>query len=82
MGYIRNCCCYRAVKLLEHGTKVLERLLEKRLGRIVCVDKMQFGFMPERGTTDTVFILRRMQKTYPAKGKKFVYVFCGSRESF
>ena len=30
---------------------------------------MQFGFMPERGTIDTVFILRRMQEEYHANGK-------------
>ena len=38
--------------------KVVERVLEKMLYRIVTVDKMQFGFMPERGTIDAVFILR------------------------
>ena len=48
-GYIRNCDCYGGVMLLEHGMKVVERVLEKRL---VSVDEMQFGFMPERGTID------------------------------
>ena len=28
---IRNCCCNRAVKLLEHGLMVEERVLEKGL---------------------------------------------------
>ena len=28
-GNIRNSSCYRAVKLLEHGMKVVERVLEK-----------------------------------------------------
>ena len=28
-GHIRNCSCYRAVKLLEHG-RVVERVFEKR----------------------------------------------------
>ena len=69
-GDIRNCSCYRAVKLLEHGMKVVERVLEKRLRRIVSVDEMQFGFMPERGTIDAVFIMRRMQEEYHAKKEK------------
>ena len=56
-GGIRNCSCYRAANLLEHRMKVVERVLEKRLCRIVSVDEMQFGFMPERGTIDVVFIL-------------------------
>ena len=37
-GDIRNGSCSRAVKLLEHGMKVVERVLEKRLCRIVSVD--------------------------------------------
>ena len=68
-GDIRNCSCYGAVKILENGMKVVERVLEKRLCRIVTADEMQFGFMPERGTIDAVFILRRMQEEYHAEGK-------------
>ena len=48
------------MKLLEHEIKAVDRVLEKRLCRIVTVDEMQFGFMPERGTIDAVFILRRL----------------------
>ena len=29
-GDIRNCSCYRAVKLLEYGKKDVERVLEKK----------------------------------------------------
>ena len=46
-GDISNCSCYSSVKLLDHGMKVVERVLDKRLCRIVTVDEMQFGFMPE-----------------------------------
>ena len=28
-GNIRNCSCNRAVKFLEHGMKLVERVLEK-----------------------------------------------------
>ena len=31
---------------------------------------MQFCLMPEKGTIDAVFILRRLQEEYHAKGKK------------
>ena len=50
--------------------KVVETVQEKRLGRIVSVDEKQFGSMPETGTIDDVFILRRLQEEYHAKGKK------------
>ena len=63
---IRNCSCYGDVKLLEHGIKLVERVLEKRFCRIVFVDELQFDFMPERGTIDAVLILRRMQEEYHA----------------
>ena len=53
-GDIWNCSCYGAVELLMHGMKVVERVLEIRFNRIVTVDVMQFGFMPERGAIDAV----------------------------
>ena len=50
------------MKLFEYGMKMVERMLAKRFCKIVTVDKMQFGFLPERGTIDAMFILRRMQE--------------------
>ena len=67
-----------AVKLLEHGMKVLK----KRLHRMVSVDKTQFGFMPERGTIDAVFMLRKMQEEYHAKGKKLCMCFVDLEKAF
>ena len=60
---------------------MVEVVLEKTLHGIVIVDVVQFGFMPDRGAIDVVFILRRLQEKYPAKGKK-LYLFCGPRKSF
>ena len=48
-GDIKNCSFSRAVKLLEHSLKVVESVLEKRPHRIVFVDEIRFGFMPESG---------------------------------
>ena len=74
-GDISNCSCYRAVKLFEHGMKVVERGVEKRLQRIVSVDEIKCGFIPEIGTNDAVFILRRMKEEYHAKqNKSCIYV--------
>ena len=71
---IRNCSCYGAVKLLDHGMKMVERVFENRFRRIVSGVEMQFGFMPERETIDAVFILRRMQEEHHANGKRCICV--------
>ena len=43
-GDIRNCSCYGAVNFIEHGMKVVERVLEKRLFGMVN-SEMQFDFI-------------------------------------
>ena len=43
-GSVMECGSYRGVKLLEHGMKVIERVLERRLWDIINIDKIQFGF--------------------------------------
>ena len=79
-GDIRS--CYGAVKLFEHCMKVVKRVFEKSLYRIVAVNEMQFGFMPERGTIDAVFILRRMQEEHYARGKKLLLCFVDLEKAF
>ena len=61
-GDVMDCEAYRGVKLLEHAMKIVENV--PRLRELVKVDDMQFGFMPGRGTTDALFILRRMQEEF------------------
>ena len=81
-GDARSCGAYRGVKLLEHAMKIVERVLVNRIRRIVEVDEMQFGFMPGKGTTDAVFILRRLQEEYRAKGKKLYMCFVDLEKAF
>ena len=81
-GSVMGCASYRGVKLLEHGMKVVERLLEKRLRRIVKVDQMQFCFMSGRSTVDDIFILRRMQESYLVKNRKLFFYFVDSEKDF
>ena len=69
-----NCMAYRGVKLLEHAMKIVEKVLERRLQRMVKVDEMQFGFMPDKGTIDAVFILK-LQEEYLDMDKKLYYMY-------
>ena len=68
---VRNCYSYR--ELLECAMKIVERGLE-RIRELVNIDSMQFGFMPERKTTDALFVVQRMQEEYRDKKKK-LYCF-------
>ena len=81
-GDVTECGSYRGVKLLEHGMKVVERVFEQRLRNIIKIDKMQFGFMPGKGTTDAIFIARRMQESYMEKKKKLYMCFVDLEKAF
>ena len=50
-----------------HAMKIVERKLQGRMREVVNVDGMRFGFMSGRGTTDALFIERRMQEEYSDK---------------
>ena len=73
-GDIRDCGYYKAEKILEYRMKVMERVLERKHCRIVTVDKMQFGFIPKRGTIDGELILRRHKKSIMLKEKSYICV--------
>ena len=77
-----ECGSYRAIKLLEHGMKVLERVLERRLRMKVNIDDMQFGFMSEKGTVDTIFIVRQLQEKFMEKRKDLFYAFVDLEKAF
>ena len=36
---------------------------------------MQFGFVPGKGTTDAIFLMRQVQEKHQAKKKKLYYAF-------
>ena len=76
------CGSYRAIKLLEQPMKVLEKVLENRIRCQVSIDNMQFGFMPGKGTTDAIFIMRQVQEKHQAKKKKLYYAFVDLEKTF
>ena len=81
-GDVRNNNTYREVKLLEHAMKIVERVLEGRIRELVNIDSMQFGFMPGRGTTDALFVVRRMLEEYKDKKKKLFMRFVDTEKAF
>ena len=54
--------------------KIVEGVLEKTIQELVNIDLMRFGFMPGRGTTDVLFVVKRMQEEYRDKKKSCTHV--------
>jgi hypothetical protein len=81
-GDAMECGSYRGIKLLDHVMKVLERVIEGRVRKIVKIDDMQFGFMSGKGTTDAIFIVRQLQEKYLAKNKELWMAFVDLEKAF
>ena len=81
-GDALECGSYRGIKLLEHVMKILERVIDSRVRRIVKVDDMQFGFMAGKGTTDAIFVVRQLQEKYLAKNKDLWMAFVDLEKAF
>ena len=74
-GVALECGDYRGLKLLDQVMKVLERVAENFLWQQVCIDNMQFGFMPGRSTTDAIFIVSQLQEKFHAVNKTMYMAF-------
>ena len=56
--------------------KVMVRVIEGRVRKIVKIDNMHFGFMEGRGRTDAIFIVYQQQAEIPGKEERRVHRFC------
>ena len=70
-----ECGNYRGVRLLDHGMKVYEYVLEKRLRKIIHIGSYQFGFRQGRSTIGFIFIARQLQEKYNEKQRKLFHIF-------
>ena len=55
---------YRGLKLTEHVMKVMERIVDELIREMIDINEMQFAFVPGRGTTDAIFIIRQLQEKF------------------
>ena len=58
-GDIQACKNYRGVKLLSHTFNTRERVVDRRIRQYTNILESQFEFMPGRGTTYAMFILKQ-----------------------
>ena len=77
-------CCgnYRGIKLMSHTMKVWERIIEARLRDRVEISKQQYGFMPEKRTTDAMFALRMLMEKYREGQRELHYVFVDLEKAY
>ena len=73
---------YRGLKLTEQVMKVLERIVDGLIRQEVSIDDSQFGFVPGRGTTDAIFVVRQLQEKYLAANKRLYMAFVDLEKAF
>ena len=61
--------------MIEVILKVRERVVEALFREKVDIDQIQFSFMPERGTTDAIIVLRQLQENTELKGRIFILLY-------
>ena len=73
---------YRGLKLTEQVMKILERIVDSLIRQLVSIDNSQFGFVPGRGTTDAIFVVRQLQEKYLAANKRLYMAFVDLEKAF
>ena len=73
---------YRGLKLTEQVMKILERIVDGLIRQLVSIDDSQFGFVPGRGTTDAIFVVRQLQEKYLAANKRLYMAFVDLEKVF
>lgn len=73
---------YRGLKLTEQAMKVIERIADSLIRQVVAIDESQFGFIPGRGTTDAIFVVRQLQKKYLAVNSQLYMAFVDLEKTF
>ena len=72
---------YRGLKLTEQVMKILERIVDGLIRQLLSIDDSQFGFVPGRGSTDAIFVVRQLQEKYLAANKRLYMAFVWSSTS-
>ena len=62
--------------------KIIERVSERRIRALVDFDEAQFGFIPGEVTTDTSFLIQRLQEERRVKDKRMYMCFVDLEKAF
>ena len=81
-GDAQCCGSYRGINLMSHTMKIWDRIIEARLRDRVEISEQQYGFMPEKGTTDAMFALRMLMEKYREGQKQLYCVFVDLEKAY
>ena len=73
---------YHSLKLTQQVMKVMERIVDGLIRWLVSIDNSQFGFVPGRGTTDAIFVVKQLQKNCLAANKRLYKSFVDLEKAF
>ena len=73
---------YLGLKLTDQVMKLLERIVAVFIREMVNIDEMQFGFVPGKGTTDAISVVRQVQEKYITAKKLFNFAFKDLKKAF
>ena len=77
-----ECNNFRCIKLLSHTLKLLERVVESRLRKMVNISERQYGFQPGKSTIQPLFCLRMLQEKHRELGKELHAVFVDLEKAY
>ena len=74
---IAKCEKHRTISLMSHVTKLVLRVIMNRIrGRTLSeISEVQYGFMPDRGTRNAIFALRRLVEKNDREAERSVCLF-------
>ena len=67
---------------MSHTMKVWEKIIKARLRDGMKISKQQYGFMPEKGTTDAMFALRMLMEKYREGQRELHCVFVDLEKTY
>ena len=79
-----KCEKHRTLSLMSHVTKLVLRVIMNRIrGRTLNdISEVQYGFMPDRGTRNAIFVLRRLVERMIEKQKDVYVCFIDYSKAF